>query len=188
MKLISPSALLIVIIAFALPFCDLRCNKLSVARINGYDFIVGKDLAGIHDLKNPILGGVEETEKERSEMADKEKVKPNPFAIAAFLCAIAGIAVFFGLKNKSGHVVVLGLSLIGLVCMLLLKVFAEKHLQHKMASGLGGDLGTLSLYLEFLGGYYLAVAGFVVSLVATGLLLREQSTESNKDNPANTSV
>lgn len=183
MKLVSPSALLIVIIAFALPFCDLRCNKLSVVRINGYDFIVGKDLAGIHDLKNPLLGPSDESEEEREAMAVEERVKPNPFAIAALLCALAGVVVFFTVKNKPGVLTLLALSATGLVCMLLLKISAEKHLQHKMESGLGGDLGTLSLYLEFLGGYYLAIIGFVVSVVAAFWVLREASAEEDTQLP-----
>ncbi|MFN8297604.1 MAG: hypothetical protein U0T75_00765 [Chitinophagales bacterium] len=183
MKLISPSALLIVIIAFALPFCDLRCNDLSVARLNGYDFIIGKELPSVSDLKNPLMPGKKETNEDKKELTSRERIKPNPYAITALLCAIAGIVVFLLLRNKSGQLAILGLSLVGLACLLLFKVTAEKHLEHKMVSGLGGDLGTLSLYLEFLGGYYLAIAGFGVSLIAAGFVLRNNQNGNSNNAP-----
>lgn len=176
LSLISPSFLLIALVAFALPFCDLRCNKLAIARINGYDFIVGKDLSGIRDLKNPLLGGADEPTEEPAS-TNKERVKPNPFAITALLCALAGLIVSFALRNRRGLVIILVLSAIGAACLLLLKISAERHLQHKIAEGLDTDkLGSMGFYLEFLYGYFLAVIGFVGALIGGLIAWRESDT------------
>lgn len=96
----------------------------------------------------------------------KDKMKPNPFAIAAFASAIIGILVFFVTKDKMRAILGLVFSLVGAVALLLLKVTFQKALDDAMTSGKGSEFASMIKFeFDFKAGFYIALVCFVAAAV-----------------------
>jgi hypothetical protein len=134
----------LVIIFFFLPFVLISCPGKSSVEIKGLDFVTGRTING----------------RTFSAFTDDQRINPHPFAIAALGCAVAGI-VFSFLKAKPAFVLCLASGAIGILCLILLQGQIGAQAAKHVADG---------LRVYFRSGYYMAIAGFALALLATLIL------------------
>jgi Na+/H+-translocating membrane pyrophosphatase len=136
----------LVIIFFFLPFVLISCPGRSGGSVTlkGIDFVTGKVISG----------------RAFSAFTDDQRVKPQPLAIIAIVCAAAGI-VFSFLKEKPAFVLCLAAGAVGLTCMILLQGRINAEAYAYRAEG---------LRVYFQSGYWTAIAGFALALLATIVL------------------
>jgi uncharacterized membrane protein len=95
-----------------------------------------------------------------SVFTDDQRVAPQPYAIIALGCAVAGI-IFSFLKEKPSFVLCLIAGGIGLICIILLQGRINAAAAAYVADG---------LRVYYRSGYWTAIVGFVLALVITIVL------------------
>lgn len=119
---VSPSLFILVIICFLLPFANISCAGHT------------ESLAGID-----LLTGFT--------VADSD-VPPNPLAIIAVVAALIGAILYF-LKNTAAHVIQTVLGILGIICLVALKILFTEGANDK------------GLEVEWIIGYYMAFISFI---------------------------
>ena len=134
----------LIVIFFFLPFVLISCPNKGSVTIKGIDFVTGKVISG----------------RAFSAFTDDQRVKPQPFAIIALVCAVAGI-IFSFLKEKPAFVLCLAAGALGLTCLILLQGHLNAEAYAYRSQG-------LRVYYQ--SGYWTAIAGFVAAIVVTLVL------------------
>lgn len=112
----KPVSLIFVLgmLMFFLPFFEMKCNNQSLMTVSGTDMVVGIE-------KPTILG--------RKMQDDSADVKPNPFAIAALVCALTGaISIWVSRRYKKWWGAASGLAALLLMVLIYIGV---KHSAEK---------------------------------------------------------
>ena len=146
-KKISPALYGIIIICFFMPFTTASCSGQKVLTLTGFQMVTGTT------IKNSDMFG------ERKE----ERIRPEGYAIAAFLLAAAGLAVSLS-KNKKASFYSALVSCAGLVSLLMLKTKLDQDV-------INNGQGLIRLEYNF--GYWIAFFGYMVSIVANGYIYRQ---------------
>lgn len=104
-KKISPAVFGIIIVCFFLPFMDVSCSGQKFMTFSGIQMVTGTT------IQKP--GGFGQKSK-------IEKIDGEPFAVATFVCVLAGLLVSFIKKRKSAILPAIA-SGAGVVTLLMLK-------------------------------------------------------------------
>jgi hypothetical protein len=141
-KHIRASVFGLVIIAFFLPFVVVSCPDQGRESVSGVQFAFGRTIKG----------------SKLSSVTSDQRIKPQPAALIAFACAIAGVAFSYLLKHKQAFIACLIAATLGIVLLLVLR--NQINVQaYKMASD--------SLKVRYQTGYWLATAGFIAAFIVT---------------------
>jgi hypothetical protein len=143
-KIVRSGAFGLIIIFFFLPFVLISCPGKNSVPVKGIELVTGKVISG----------------KAFSPFTDNQRVPPHGYAIAALVCAIAGVVLSF-LKPKPAFILCLLAGVVGLVCLMLLKNQISANAAQHVADG---------LRVYYRSGYWTAIAGFAVALVITLVL------------------
>ncbi|MEQ1676250.1 MAG: hypothetical protein ABL876_06105 [Chitinophagaceae bacterium] len=161
-------AFIIGILLFLLPFAEIRCNNMTMAKNTGLGIAIGSP------WKSSALSGLQngfESLSKDGPMKPREQLSEgmNIFAIAALVAAIAGL--FFSLTS-SRHRALIGLCTGILSAMLLIALMI--HLRMSFKSQLsspknwgeddtGFDRMSLFLKLHFTVWYYMSLISFMTA-------------------------
>lgn len=178
-KYLSPCSLLAALLCFLLPFCDLRCNNTTLITLKGYHFVVGRDLSKF----NPLTGEEDIETPALSSSTANESIRPNPYAISAFACALLALLAWYFVRNREGDIIVLLLSFTGALMLILFRLSFGHAVSEKVESGLMRDI---EFGAVFLWGYYLAILALLIAGCVTILELlkpEEPDREEMNDTP-----
>ena len=89
-KIPATTSFVIALVVFLMPFLDIRCNEMSLKKINGVELATGYQIDS-PGKSNSLFGGLEN--KETSSFSKKEKKESNIYALAALLIGVAGLAL-----------------------------------------------------------------------------------------------
>jgi hypothetical protein len=152
---ISPAFFIIVVISFLLPFVRITCDGQEMAKMTGLDLATGAE------VKVP---GMEEEagEAEEGEVTIKPSDRePEPLAIAALACAIVGIVL--GIATAKKAPILPGImGIVGIVMLVLLRFSLEGDMgEMPTEEGMSGP------QIEYMYGYWLAIAGFALAAIVS---------------------
>jgi hypothetical protein len=153
---IIPIAFALIIIFFFFSFCDFKCNNMKVASLSGINLVTGSHvkMTGSDMLNNDPFGTMNDNGINKSE--DKnQKVKPNVWAIIAFLTAIGGVVVFYK-KVKNEELLGTVGGAIGVISLLLLR----SAIKNKLGEQSGG---MVQIEIDFQFGYWASILAFIVA-------------------------
>ncbi|GAB4388736.1 MAG: hypothetical protein Kow0025_09830 [Thermodesulfovibrionales bacterium] len=153
---ITPAMYGAIVICFFLPFVNVSCSGQKVMSFTGFQMVTGST------YQTPSMYG----EKTKS-----EKIDPEPPAIAAFVLAIAGLALSLT-RSKKGSLFSSAASFGGLVALLWLKADLDND---ALKSGQG------IIQLEYSMGYWLSVILFGASVFVNGLLSAQKGAPPKPD-------
>ena len=89
-KIPATTSFVIAVLVFLMPFLDIRCNEMSLKKINGVELATGYQIDS-PGKNNSLLGGLEN--KETGSFSKKEKKESNIYAMAALLIGAAGLVL-----------------------------------------------------------------------------------------------
>ncbi len=128
----------LIIVCFMLPFVTVKCNKVEIAKLNGFNLISGYTVGD----------GSEEA----------KKYDPEPFVLISFVLAVAGLVMAF-LKFKGNKVASLVVSIIGFLSLLIFYFTIRNNVP-----GEGKFIIIISMGI----GYYLTTIGFLANSIFFG--------------------
>lgn len=158
---IRPAIFGIIIICFFLPFLVVSCQGQKIVEITGFQLVTGSEIKQ-PDMSDKLKSiGLSQEKKE-------EKIKPEPFAILAFIFAFIGLGISF-LKGQKSFIASFITGLAGAISLLLLKAKLDNEIL-KQGEGI--------LQLEYTKGFWLT---FLLFLLAAGwnIFLFFQSKKQN---------
>ncbi len=135
-----------IIVCFLLPFITVSCTGQKVRTLTGLQLVTGTSVG-----RQNMFG----------EQRRQERVRPQPYAIAAFALAIAGFAASF-LRRRTIRPYLTAMSAGGALCLLLLKTKLDQDI-------INSGQGLLQIDYDF--GYWASFILFVLSAAANGYLL-----------------
>jgi hypothetical protein len=131
----------LVIVFFFLPFVVVSCPGKGQVAVSGVQLSTG----------TVIKGG------QLSSLTDDQRINVHPLALAALLCAVAGIVCSY-LKPKFSFALCLAAGGVGIVLLILLKGQISREAAHLIANG---------LRVYYASGYWTAIVGFCLALAVT---------------------
>lgn len=166
-----------IIVAFFFSFFVVKCNDTSIMSVEGIDLVMGSTYDKETDIKD-MLKGLEafgskdkisdEDEEIQNELKNSidysQKIKPNVFAILAFLMAVFGFAVTF-VKAKNKDILYMVLGGVGVLCLSILAISVNNKLGANDMNESYMLLGKSILGMGMGNGFYFAIAGFVLILL-----------------------
>ena len=132
-RLATPAGFGIALICFVLPFASLSCQGKEIATLSGLDLAFGKSLdASVLPASPSDAAAFQEKSKEEQAAAmlqvmgtaQAHAIGSNPWAIAAALCALAGIGAAL-LGGRTAGPVPAGLAGLGALMLLAAKSRVE---------------------------------------------------------------
>lgn len=136
----------IIIIFFLLPFIVVSCPGYGRVAVTGFEIASGKTIRG----------------SQLSEFTENKRIYPDPYAYLAILSAVLGIVFSYIKKRNLSFVLCVIASMAGILLLLLLK----NHI-YIQARRLYRD----DLVVRFAIGYWLALWGFIITLITTFILI-----------------
>ena len=162
-KKFSPAAFAIIIICFFLPFVNLTCSGQTVMSLTGIQLITGAEYKpqGMFNQE-----GMFDNQEEQTGMQTKsEDIEAQPMAFFALLFAIVGLILSF-IKNRVMAIICIVASVLGAVCMLLLKANIDGD------ASMRGE-GVIQIEYQF--GYWFAFLLFIVGAVLSWFNTKESA-------------
>jgi len=158
----TPSAIAfgIGVLLFFMPFIDIRCNNMSLQKVNGAELATGFEIKG-PDSGNSFLDGFNNGQnRTKTHSSNRDKKEPNVYALAALALGALGLLLSFSNARLGGIGGVLtgslaAASLIGLLLDIRKQVKADLSLK-------GGDAG-IQIAVDFTPWFYLAVVSFITA-------------------------
>ncbi|MBN8878579.1 MAG: hypothetical protein J0I32_13625 [Sphingobacteriales bacterium] len=156
----STIAFAIGVLLFFMPFIDIRCNDMSLQKVNGAELATGFKIKG-PDSGNSFLDGFGNGErKTKTGFSSNDKKDPNVYALAALALGALGLLLSFSNARLGGIGGVLtgslaAASLIGLLIDIKRQIKADLSLKN-------GDAG-IKIAVDFTPWFYLAVVSFIVA-------------------------
>ncbi len=154
LKKFSPAFYGIIILLFFLPFVNLSCSGQTIMSLTGFQLITGAQYS-----EQNMLG-----QRNLTEVKEKNEIAAQPFALFAFLAAIAGLAISF-IRKKSIALINIVISLLGAVFLIVLKVNIDGDSQIS---------GQEIIKLEYQAGYWLSFLFFLITAVVYWLIFKEK--------------
>ena len=154
-KIPATTSFVIALLVFLMPFLDIRCNEMSLKKINGVELATGYQIDSPGN-SNSIFGGLEK--KETSSFSKKEKKESNIYALAALLIGVTGLALsLLNVKTAMAAAAATGglaaASLIGLMLDINRQVSSEQAAQSK----------NVVISVNFTVWFYLSVLAFLAA-------------------------
>lgn len=153
LKKISPALYGIIIICFFMPFTTASCSGQKFLTLTGFQMVTGTA------VRQPNMFGQERK---------PEKIRPEGYAVAAFLLAVAGLAISLS-RNKKANFYSAVVSAGGVVSLLLLKTKLD---QDVINSGQG------LIQLEYNFGYWASFFVYILSVVLNGYIYRQSERKT----------
>lgn len=141
----------VVILCFFLPFVQMSCRDVKIFSVTGLQLVAGAE------MEQPAMFG---------QAPKKAKVDPEPWAILAFLCALAGTALCF-VRAGAGNLLAAIAGGFGFVSMLLLKARIDDQVLKQ---------GVPFLRIDYEIGFIGACILFAVGAAITGYLFSQGKT------------
>jgi hypothetical protein len=162
------------VLLFLLPFAEIRCNYVALAKNTGLGIAAGTQ------WKSSVFSGMQDTMKsfdsengakktEDDKKLEKElSMGPNIFALIALLTGIGGVLMALG-NSKYRSLICMCTGILGAVMLIALMIQLQWQLKSQLPSGKGkGDdhLGlnmNMLLKLQFTIWYYISLVSFIVA-------------------------
>jgi hypothetical protein len=165
----STIAFAVGLLLFLLPFVEIRCNNMPMAKNTGLGIVMGSE------WKSSIYSGWEEQMKSLSSQAgtiNKNKdlsYSPNIFLIVGLVAGVAGILVAFSnSKHRSIVSMCMGILAASMLIAMMVQLYLEFKSELKPGKTGGDDHLALNnpglfLKLHFTTWYYLSLASFITA-------------------------
>ncbi len=190
---LSPVCFGIALICFAMPFITVSCQNQEIARMSGIDTMTGatldvnKMMGALNDLKPKAAGNAPLFKMQQPSGAGGEapvggaqagpnglppqlqnnQIPGSPLAIAAFVCGIVGLGLYFVTQRKNGPVPAL-LGAASAVLLLIMKTRMENQVQ-------APTMGMIQVNAE--PGFWLSLIAFAAAAAINGYLMTQGSCE-----------
>jgi hypothetical protein len=163
-KKFSPAAFAIIIICFFLPFVNLTCSGQTVMSLTGIQLITGAEYKpqGMFNQEEMFDN---QPEQQTGLKTSGQDIEAQPMAFFALLFAVVGLILSF-IKNRIMAIICTVASVLGAVCMLLLK------------ANIDGDAsmqGQGVIQIEYQFGYWLAFLLFIAVAVLSWFNTKESA-------------
>ncbi len=162
-KKFSPAVFAIIIFCFFLPFVNLTCSGQTVMSLTGIQLITGAEYKPQGMLGQQ--GMFEDQSGQSGQLASNQNVDSQPMALFALVIAVLGLALSF-VRKKLMAIVCLVLSVLGAVCLLLLKASLDSD------ASMQGQ-GVVQIEYQF--GYWFTFLLFIIGAVLQWFNFKEPS-------------
>lgn len=165
-----PVAFTLVIVFFFFSFCSFKCNGTEVASISGINLVTGTQPE--IKMNNPFS----DLTSSDSGMSTGEKVKPNFWAILAFISAIGG-AILFYRTHKKENLWGTAIGITGFLSMIILRSVIKSKVGTQTQ-------GMVQIDTSFQFAYWASLLAFLIAAVICYLRLKnEKQIKAHPDKP-----
>ena len=174
-KKFSPVIFVFVIICFFLPFVNFSCGGQKIASFTGIQLVIGAKVnqppsmfGESTDMSRSF--GMETSRPKTSKQGEKAQ---DSLIIAAFIIAIAGLALSF-LKGKNSSIVPAILGVAGIIVLLIFKIKTDNEILRE-----GGG----AIQVEYVIGFWLTFLAFVLAALFNGFIFfsKEKPVETTRN-------
>ena len=156
-KIPSSIAFAIGVLLFFLPFIDIKCNNMSLQKVNGVELATGFHIKGPDS--NDSFAGTFENSTDNNKLKKKEDRKdPNVFALAALVLGVAGFLLSM-LNNKAGAGGGLVTGALATVAMIGLLIDIKADINDQLL----GKEPDISIAVEFTAWFFLSLLSFLAA-------------------------
>lgn len=153
-KIPATTSLVIALLVFLMPFLDIRCNEMSLKKINGVELATGYQVNAGSD--NSLFGGLQK--RDVKTFNDPGKRESNIYAQAALLIGLAGLLLsFLNAKTAMAAAAATGalaaVALIGLMIDINRQVISQQAEQSK----------DVIISVNFTAWFYVSVLAFLAA-------------------------
>jgi hypothetical protein len=157
-KIPSTISFAIGILLFFMPFVDIKCNNMSLQKINGVEFATG---FRIKTSDNSLLGNMENMNMGNDRLDNSGKRKePNIYAMAALGLGILGFLLAL-LAGRSGGIGGLLTGSLAAISLIALWIDIKKEIKTEI-TGSNASNG-INISVEFMPVFYIAVIVFLAA-------------------------
>ena len=177
---LSPAPFGLVLLCFFLPFVHVSCSGERVTTFSGFQLVTGTEVsdADISKSMGRSMGMGTGLPPELRSSSERRKVGPELWAVAAFLTAIAGLAISF-IKDRRGWIGGVIAGSVGAVMLLLLKLKIDNDVVRE-GRKLGREFGKGLLEVQYATGYHLALLVFIGAAALHGYFLLEAKKQRRR--------
>jgi hypothetical protein len=172
-KIPSTVAFAVGILLFLMPFVDVKCNNVSLQKINGVELATGfqmknkpSDNSFMNDLKSPVAD-----EGITKATTGTDKKDPNLYALAALLLGALGLILsLVNAKTTTGAAMITGVLSAGAMIGLLLDIKKQAkidvpNLGETQTTNNGLNLGDMKMGItvDFTPWFYISLIAFLAA-------------------------
>jgi hypothetical protein len=154
-KIPATTSFVIAIAVFLMPFLDIRCNEMSLKKINGVELATGYQIDS-PGKSNSLFGGLEN--KETGSFSKKEKKESNMYALAALLIGAAGLGLSL-LNAKTAMAAAAATGALAAVALIGLMVDINRQVSSQQAE----QSKDVVISVNFTVWFYLSVLAFLAA-------------------------
>ena len=164
----------VIALMFLLPFTEISCNGITMAKASGTDLAFGFEMKPSSTITNWTdtfdMGDHDNSSSNVS--GSGRKKDPNTFALAALIISLIGLA-FSVFQKPPRPTINFILSILGAVAMIALMIDLKGDVKNEMTSQ-GAESG-ITISLHFTAWFYLVLIGYI----AIALISRRQRMDKS---------
>ena len=154
-KIPATTSFVIAVLVFLMPFLDIRCNEMSLKKINGVELATGYQIDS-PGKNNSLLGGLEN--KETGSFSKNEKKESNMYAMAALLIGAVGLVLSL-LNAKTAMAAASATGALAAVALIGLMVDINRQVSSQQAE----QSKDVVISVNFTVWFYLSVLAFLAA-------------------------
>lgn len=154
-KIPATTSFLIALLVFLMPFLDIRCNEMSLKKINGVELATGYKIDS-PGRSNSLFDGFDR--KDNNQLSDKGKSESNMYALASLLIGLAGLGLSL-LNAKTAISAAMATGALAAASLIGLMIDIKRQVSSQQA----GQSKDVIISVDFTVWFYLALLGFLAA-------------------------
>lgn len=154
-KIPATTSFVIALFVFLMPFLDIRCNEMSLKKINGVELATGYKIDS-PGRSNSLFDGLDKNND--NQISEKGKSESNLYALAALLIGLAGLGLSL-LNAKTAMSAAMASGALAAAALIGLMIDIKRQVSSQQAE----QSKDVVISVDFTVWFYLALLGFVAA-------------------------
>jgi hypothetical protein len=154
-KIPATTSFVIALFVFLMPFLDIRCNEMSLKKINGVELATGYKIDS-PGRSNSLFDGLDKNND--NQVSEKGKSESNMYALAALLIGLAGLGLSL-LNAKTAMSAAMASGAVAAAALIGLMIDIKRQVSSQQAE----QSKDVVISVNFTVWFYLALLGFLAA-------------------------